>query len=107
MKFFELPTSSSNYHYTQTVQLSGVSYQLEMRYNTRMGRWILAVLDVVGTPIVQGIPMLALRNFVGQYTTLSVPPGTLFCFNQTSPLTEPTLTSFLKDTSFVYADPAA
>lgn len=107
MQYFNIPTSSSNYHYTQIVQLSGVNYQLEMRYNTRMGRWILSVLDVIGTPIVQGVPMLALRNLLGQYPTLLVPAGTLFCFNQSSPLTEPTLISFLTDTSFVYADPAA
>lgn len=107
MTLYALPTSSSNYHYTQTLQLSGVNYQLELRYNTRMGRWILSVLDTVGQPIVQGIAMLSLRNLVGQYTTLAVPPGTLFCFNQVSPYQDPSLTSFLTDTSFVYADPAA
>lgn len=107
MTTYALPTSTSNFHYTQTVQLSGVNYLLEIRYNTRMGRWILSLLDTVGQPIVQGIPMLALRNLVGQYTTLSVPPGTLFCYNEAAPLVEPTLTSFLTDTSFLYAEPSA
>jgi hypothetical protein len=107
MTFYEIPTSSSNYHYTQTVQLSGVTYQLQIRYNTRMDRWILSVNDISGTPIVQGLPMLSLRSLTGQYTTLSLPPGPLFCLNQSSPYTEPSLTSFLTDTGFYYGDPDA
>lgn len=105
MTLYAIPTSTSNVHYTQSVQLSGVIYQLEMRYNTRMQRWVLNVADVIGRNIICGIVMLTGRNLVGQYKTLSLPPGTLFCHRDGQTPLEPTLGSFLVDTRFLYADP--
>lgn len=107
MTTYTIPTSTSNPHYLQSVQLSGVTYQLEIRYNTRMQRWVLNLADSVGGPIVSGVVMLTQRNLLGQYTTLSVPPGVLFCYNATNSALQPSLSSFLVDTSFLYFDPAA
>lgn len=107
MAIYVIPTSTSNPHYTQSVQLSGVSYTMTLRYNTRMQRWVLNVGDAAGNDIVNGLVMLTGRSLNSHYTTLSVPPGVLFCFNGTDLSTQPTLASFLTDTSFAYYDPTA
>lgn len=106
MTVYQLPTSGQNTHYSQVVTLSEQRYTLVLRFNTRMGRWILDIADGIGTPIVQGIAMLALRNLASQYTTLAVPPGVLFCYNAKSPFVDPSLASFLTDTQFLYSDPS-
>lgn len=104
MAVIQIPTSATNPHYTQTLTLSGVSYVLGLRYNTRMARWILDIADGSGNAIVQGLVMLQLRNLAGQYTTLQVPPGVLFCINTSDASAQPSLSSFLTDTQFLYYD---
>lgn len=105
MVVFEIPTSASQTWYVQTVTLSGVTYRLELRYNTRMQRWILNILDAGDTPILMGQPLLINRNLTGQYTQLSLPEGTMFCVDDSGNNLQPTLASFLIDHAIIYLDP--
>lgn len=104
MVVFEIPTSASQTWYTQTLALSGVTYILEFRYNTRMARWILNIRDAGETPILMGIPLLIDRNLTGQYTQLSLPPGTMLCVDDSGNNLQPTLSSFLTDHAVLYLD---
>ena len=105
MTLFKIPTSSTQTWYTQSVALSGQSFVLELRYNTRMGRWILNILDSAENPLLMGIPLLILRNLTAQYTALQLPDGALFCSDESGRNLQPTLASFLTDHTFWYADP--
>jgi hypothetical protein len=105
MAYFEIPTSTVNTHYTQTMTLSGQTFTLELRYNSRMARWILSVLDAAQNIIVAGIPMLNNRSLTSQYTTLELPVGDLFCLNTSGGTDQPSLQSFLTTCQFFYLDP--
>ena len=87
------------------VPLSKVTYTLELRYNNRMGRWILNILDPIGAPILMGLPLLNMRDVTGQYKHLPVPKGPIFSIDDSGKGLEPTLSSFLTDHGLIYIDP--
>lgn len=105
MTLFQIPANATQTWYAQTVRLSGVSYVLELRFNTRMQRWLLNILDATETPVLMGVPLLILRNLTAQYTSLALPEGTLFCSDESGNGQQPTLASFLTDHTFWYTDP--
>lgn len=88
------------------VALTKVTYTLEMRYNTRMDRWILHILDAVGQPILMGIPLLRRRNVIGQYPTLALPPGGILAMDDSGKQLEATVSSFLIDHRLLYVERA-
>jgi hypothetical protein len=89
------------------VALSKTTYTLEMRYNTRMQRWILSISDATGKPLLMGIPLLIMRGLLGQYRTIKLPVGPLFCIDDSGQGVEATLSSFLTDHGLVYVDTTA
>jgi len=103
--YFRIPVDKNLPWYTMRVALSKVTYTLEMAYNTRADRWYLSVMDAIGTPILMGIPLLIMRNVLGPYRTLALPPGRLFPYDDSGRDLEPTLSSFLVDHGLVYVDP--
>ena len=105
MKFFGIYASNTQSCYRQDVTLSGARYVLELRYNTRMGRWLLDVLTTAEQPIVQGLPLLINTNLVTQYPAQALPPGALFVLDNSGNDLQPGLPSFLQSHVLVYADP--
>jgi hypothetical protein len=106
MVVFSIPTSSTQTWYSQSIVLSGVTYVLEFRYNSRMQRWIMSILDSGEQPIIMGIPLLIQRNLTSQYTQLAIPAGALYCTDDTGNALQPSLSSFLVDHTVIYLDPA-
>lgn len=88
-----------------SITLSGVIYQLQFKYNTRMARWIMSVNDSTGNQLLAGIVLLIERNLTGQYLYLTIPPGLFFCTDDTSQDTQPTQFSFGVDHTLFYVDP--
>jgi hypothetical protein len=107
MKYYPLPVAQNHPWFTFRIPLSSVTYSIEMRYNTRMGRWIFSLGDAIGTPIVVGIPIFPNRDLLSRYQGSAIPPGPLFCIDDTGQNTPPTLSSFLTDHRLIYGDPTA
>ena len=107
MAIFKIPTSSTLPWYSFKTTLTGTVYTLELRYNLRMQRWMLNILDANNTPILMGVALLIGRSVSGQYRTLSVPEGALFALDDTGAGNQPTLSSFLTSHSFYYLDSSA
>lgn len=105
MSFFSVPARNDLPWYTFKITLSSVLYTLTFRYNTRMTRWIIDLSDATGNLIVAGIPLLILRDLLAQYSTLPLPPGSLFCIDDTNQETQPTRYSFGVDHTLIYGDP--
>ena len=91
------------WYFFQTT-LSGAIFNIEMRYNIRMNRWIMNILDQNQNPIILGLVCLIQRNMFGQYVTLSLPDGTIFCTDDTQQDTQPTQYSFGLDHTCWYID---
>lgn len=90
--------------YSFTTVLDNVSYLIEAAYNTRRDRWTLGIYDSGGTPLLVGIPLCIDRDLIAPYRTLSIPQGTLVCFDDTDAGTQPTLGSFLLDHTLYYVE---
>lgn len=91
--------------YNFKISLSGAIFFLKFRFNTRMNRWIMDIIDPSGEDVLVGIPLLIERNLYGQYVIASLPIGTSFCMDRTNQDIQPTLLSFGTSHSLVYADP--
>lgn len=106
IKVSTLPVDKNLPWFRFRVALTKVTYTLEMRYNTRMDRWILHILDTIGQPILMGIPLLRRRNPLGQYPTLALPPGVLLPIDDSGKNLEATISSFLIDHRLLYLEQA-
>lgn len=103
--YFQIPTDKNLPRYVMRVALSKVTYTLQMAYNTRADRWFLSIMDTIGAPILMGVPLLVMRNVLGPYTTLALPPGQLVTLDYSGKNQDPTLSSFLVDHVLAYIDP--
>lgn len=75
MALLRLATRADFPSYNQRVELDGVIYNLIIRYNERMARWILDIQDQEENDILIGIPMLTGVPLLQQYTKTDLPPG--------------------------------
>jgi hypothetical protein len=104
MALFAIPTSEQFTWYTRAITLTGQAYTLEIRYNSRLQRWLMSILDRIQNPILLSIPLLINRNLTQQYATLSIPEGMLYCVDETGQQLEPVLSSFLTSHTLYYFD---
>jgi hypothetical protein len=101
-----LPLGNDVPWYTFSVGLSGVQYQLTVRYNTRMSRWALDIADAMGNPVLSSVTLLIDRILGGQFHYLAgFPPGTFFVLDNTNTGTQPTRYSFGTGNTAYYATP--
>lgn len=101
--YFKIPATRVPWS-SFTTTLSGATYTLELRYNSRMSRWMLTIGDAVGKTIVAGLPLLNQRELLRQYPNLPVPVGPLWVVDRSGTGAQPTLASFLVDHDLVYED---
>lgn len=104
-KYLKIPMSPTQHWYSFRIALSQAIYTLDIRYNIRVDRWILSIYDSAQNPIVMGLPLLVGRDIIGQYATLALPPGPLFCVDDSGKGLQPALSSFLLTHRFIYAEP--
>lgn len=100
-----LPARNDLPYYKFKITLSNVIFSLDFKYNTRMSRWIMNINDASENQILSGIPVLINRNLTAQYSTLSIPAGTIFANDDTGQDTQPTQFSFGTDHTLLYLDP--
>ena len=85
----ELPVNSEFFAYSFVTTLDNFVYTFDFRFNPRMNKWLMSILDVDENPLVYGIPLIfginLVRNFVGE----NVPRGTLFIFDSTGNKSDP------------------
>lgn len=75
MALLKIATRADFPSYNQRVELDGVIYNLIIRYNQRMARWILDIQDQEEIDILIGIPMLTGVPLLQQYVKNDLPPG--------------------------------
>jgi hypothetical protein len=105
LKYFVWPVAS--YYFEQPWTLDGVTYTFTLRYNLRIQTWMLDVGDVIGAPIVCGIPLIAGRDLLGQYAGRGLPSGLLFVFDPSDQNGTPGQDDFSAGYRLVYAGSGA
>lgn len=80
----ELPLRADIPAYTQRMDLEGVTYIFQFRYNGRMDRWFMSILNSDNEPILMGAIIvgeypLTLRFYGGR---LAIPPGLFITYDE-------------------------
>lgn len=104
MALLKMPLNQNLPWYSFTATLDAASYQFELAYNVRSGRWSLNLQDVTGAPIASGLTLLNGIDLLAYLRYLPVPPGILMVLNDTGAADEPTLGSFLTTHSLYYLE---
>jgi hypothetical protein len=87
-----IPTTPGEPYYSQTTRLDGRDYLLRFSYNQRLERWFLDLHDEEGTPLVQGLRLIANWSLLRSYQwDERIPQGKLFVGDVTGDGTPPTL----------------
>ena len=75
---------TTNGNCTHIVPLDGVSYNIRYRWDTRISRMYLDILDVNNSPILMGLKILTNVNLNDPYREPNVPKGLLILLKQES-----------------------
>jgi hypothetical protein len=78
----EVPTRSDLNSYSQRVELDGVIYNLNFRFNERLNLWVMDVLDSDEADILIGLPLLVSTPLMFQYVKAGKPPGDFVVLNR-------------------------
>lgn len=99
---FTIPARNDFPAYEFKIDLDGVVYTLFFRYNTRMTRWLLDIMDASGNPILMGLPLLITVDTTGRFVNEGVPAGFIDVSDDSNQGTQPTRDSFGTDHSLLY-----
>jgi hypothetical protein len=101
-----VPVDNSQGNYTLKLALEGAVYGLNVRWNQRMLKWILDILDSTGNAVLLGLPILeeqALTDrFVGRL--LGLPPGQFVAIDGTGAQLDPTDVTFGSAVQLIYVE---
>ena len=84
---FEVPLTAQIQSFT--CALAGVTYTLKLQWNNKTNTWQIDILDIGGTPLVSGIPMVANVDLLEQYAYLNF-GGMLIAQTDSDPNLAPT-----------------
>lgn len=104
MAIFNIPARNDLPWYSFKITLTNVVYTLEFRYNPRMARWIMNVMDSSGNMLIAGVALLIARDLAGQFVEAGLPPGTFYALDNTGSLEQPTRYSFGVTHGLFYED---
>lgn len=108
MATIEIPVLPELFAFSEQVVLDGRAYTIEGRFNGRMSRWIIDILDEDGANILVGIPLIAdgilTANFKGRIAGL--PRGNLFAIDTTGQGRTADLDNFGMDVKLFYEEAA-
>lgn len=92
--------------YTMNLALNGQVYGLNVRWNLRMGRWILDVLDSTGNVLVQGLPILEEQALTSRFVNRipGLPPGGFVAIDGTGKRLDPTDITLGTDVQLIYVE---
>lgn len=99
-----IPITPDVQKFKERVTLGVNVYGLEFRYNSRMGRWILDLLDDGDVAIVNGQPLLIGVPLFDEYIGDNAFEGTLFLLNLESDFVEAGETDLGKNVLLLYSD---
>lgn len=58
-----------------SIELNGLIFFLDFKFNGRSGRWLMDILDSTKVIILHGIPLLDENDMIGRFVNTGRPPG--------------------------------
>ena len=101
-----LPFDNSEGFYTARVTLQNAVFNFTLRWNLRMARWILDVLDANGTPLVVGLPILTQQMLTDRFRGRipGLPAGRFIAIDGTGKQLDPDSVTFGHDVQLLYIE---
>lgn len=75
LRFYEVPLSARSQR--TSITLLNTTYQLAITWRDAISHWVLDMSDGQGSPVLQGIPLIAGTNLLGQFKHLGIGAGLL------------------------------
>jgi hypothetical protein len=109
MTYYTIPLDSTFPWFQTRITLSGITYTLTFRYNSRSTRWVMDIGDASNNPIQLGLVLLINVDLTYQYrpANISLPVGTFFVQDNTGQGIQPTQYSFGTTHTLFYGDPTS
>lgn len=82
MAVIEIPVRSDFKAYTIQVDLEGVTYTLNFRFNTRLQNWVMDIADAAGTDLLNGVVLLTNVALTSYVVKDGLPPGKFICIDE-------------------------
>lgn len=102
MAVLELPVNNRNPNYRFQVELEANIYFFELRYNTRMQRWLMDIEDKDKITIVQGIPILTEIFLLSNFVDDRLPPGFIIAIDESGKGKQATRQELGNDVKLLY-----
>lgn len=99
-----IPIRADLLAFTFNIVLDDVSVIFNFRWNSRMERWIMDLLDPASDPILMGIPVLEDTSMIDRYIDDRIPPGILLALDTTKSGNQPDLDNFGEDVILQYEE---
>lgn len=84
-----------------TITLSGVEYQMTLRFNQFLAAWVLNLGLPDGTALIDGLTLVTGEDLLAQYRHLGI-PGSLTVVGDADVDSMPTFAQFGTDSHFLY-----
>jgi hypothetical protein len=97
-----IPVRTDLDHHTVDVDLEGVTYNLELIYNTRAGAWFLSVNTDAGEPITTSIRLVSGFPLLGGLRDLRRPRGDFVIVDNENKGADPTRASLGQRHQLIY-----
>jgi len=101
-----IPTSTTLPYYEFEVELDGVEFKLEFRYNDRDSSWYMTVLDSQDALLRAGIRVVLNWSLLRLWADVTAPDGALQTVNEGKVLLPPTLNQLGAEVLLTYLDAA-
>lgn len=104
MAFWIIPTDNAGElgAFFESVDLDGITFQLEFQYNSREGFWYFNVLDADGNQLRSGIKVVINWPLLLRDQSLDAPAGDLMCLDTRPKPQDPSLEELGKDGVMAY-----
>lgn len=106
MTVLQLPLRTDLPHYSFSMELDGVAFVLEWRWNARAGFWFFSLLDAEGTPLVVGRKVVPDFPLLARFRDPRLPRGLLMVQDTTGKGTPPGVNELGSRVVVLYADVA-
>lgn len=90
--------------YTEQLDLEGTRYFMRFKFNSRVDRWFMDLLDENQSEILNGIKIIVDFDLLGRFKDERLPPGLLYAVDESGNENQPDRLNFSNDVTLLYLD---
>jgi len=104
MAVLEMPLRADIPAYSFQLNLEGNLYNWKIRYNERMGRWLMDILDENKITLIAGIPIQTRFSLLSRFKNPDLPPGYFIAVDESGENKQPSREDLGNDVKLFYIE---